>query len=374
MQEQGPPAAASHLIALRDVVKTYHTPAGDFPALRHVDLDVDRGEFVAVIGKSGSGKSTLLNVLTGIDRPTSGEVWVNGTGVHDLNESKLAMWRGKNLGIIFQFFQLLPTLSVVENVMLPMDFSGVIPVRERRERALALLAAVDMVQEADKLPSALAGGQQQRVAIARALANDPPLLVADEPTGNLDSKTAESVFDLFERLVDGGKTILMVTHDRDLARRVQRTVIISDGEIIEEVVARALPSLTEDQLIHVTRELQRRRLQPGEVLIEEGSAPEAFYIVTDGIVEVNVRAPNGEEMVVSQMRSGMFVGEIELMRGVNSVATVRASMAEPAEVVAIEREDFAALMAQSEASRQALAALAAARMEENVAARRARRA
>jgi ABC-type methionine transport system ATPase subunit len=231
-----------------------------------------------------------------------------------------------------------------------------------------------MVQEADKLPSALAGGQQQRVAIARALANDPPLLVADEPTGNLDSKTAESVFDLFERLVDGGKTILMVTHDRDLARRVQRTVIISDGEIIEEVVARALPSLTEDQLIHVTRELQRRRLQPGEVLIEEGSAPEAFYIVTDGIVEVNVRAPNGEEMVVSQMRSGMFVGEIELMRGVNSVATVRASMAEPAEVVAIEREDFAALMAQSEASRQALAALAAARMEENVAARRARRA
>jgi ABC-type lipoprotein export system ATPase subunit len=374
MQEQGPPAAASNLIALRDVVKTYHTPAGDFPALRHVDLDVDRGEFVAVIGKSGSGKSTLLNVLTGIDRPTSGEVWVNGTGVHDLNESKLAMWRGKNLGIIFQFFQLLPTLSVVENVMLPMDFSGVIPVRERRERALALLAAVDMVQEADKLPSALAGGQQQRVAIARALANDPPLLVADEPTGNLDSKTAESVFDLFERLVDGGKTILMVTHDRDLARRVQRTVIISDGEIIEEVVARALPSLTEDQLIHVTRELQRRRLQPGEVLIEEGSAPEAFYIVTDGIVEVNVRAPNGEEMVVSQMRSGMFVGEIELMRGVNSVATVRASMAEPAEVVAIEREDFAALMAQSEASRQALAALAAARMEENVAARRARRA
>jgi ABC-type lipoprotein export system ATPase subunit len=369
MRDRETPGGDGKLISLRGVFKTYHTPAGDFPALRGVDLDVGYGEFVAVIGKSGSGKSTLLNVITGIDRPSYGEVWVDGTGVHGLSESKLAVWRGKSLGIVFQFFQLLPTLSVIENVMLPMDFSGVIPARERHSRALELLKAVDMAEEADVLPSALAGGQQQRVAIARALANDPPLLVADEPTGNLDSKSAENVFDLFERLVAGGKTILMVTHDRDLARRVHRTVIISDGEIIEEVVARALPALTEGQLVNVTRELGRRQLEPGEVLIAEGTAPRAFYIVTDGIVEVNVRARNGEEMVVAQMRPGMFVGEIELLRGLESVATVRASLAEPAEVVAIEREDFEALLAESEATRQALAAVAAERMQENTAAR-----
>ncbi len=225
-----------HLIELRKVVKIYESAAGTFPALKGIDLQVDRGEFLAVIGRSGSGKSTLINTLTGIDRPTSGEVLVGSTRVHTLSEGRMAEWRGRTVGVIFQFFQLLPTLTVVENVMLPMDFCNVYPSGERHERAVHLLEQVDMAEHARKLPSAISGGQQQRVAIARALANDPPIIAADEPTGNLDSKTAESVFQLFENMVREGKTILMVTHDRDLARRVTRTIILADGEIVEEVL------------------------------------------------------------------------------------------------------------------------------------------
>lgn len=223
-----------HLIDLRKVVKTYETAAGTFTALKGVDLLVNEGEFVAVIGKSGSGKSTLINMITGIDRPTSGEVLVGDTAVHTLNEGQMAEWRGLNLGVIFQFFQLLPTLTVIENVMLPMDFCNKWNPRERHERAMNLLEQVEMTEHANKLPSATSGGQQQRVAIARALANDPPILVADEPTGNLDSRTAEAIFGLFTRLVGDGKTILMVTHDQDLAKQVTRAIIVADGEIVEE--------------------------------------------------------------------------------------------------------------------------------------------
>lgn len=225
----------NHLIELHNVVKTYQSAAGSFTALKGVDLNVNEGEFVAVIGKSGSGKSTLINMITGIDRPTSGQVLVGDTAVHTLNEGQMAEWRGRNLGVIFQFFQLLPTLTVIENVMLPMDFCNMYSRRERYERAMYLLDLVEMTEHADKLPSATSGGQQQRVAIARALANDPPILVADEPTGNLDSKTANSIFQLFTDLVKKeDKTILMVTHDADLATRVTRTIVIADGEIVDE--------------------------------------------------------------------------------------------------------------------------------------------
>ncbi len=227
-----------HLIELRQVVKTYQTAAGPFHALKGVDLRVDPGEFLAVVGKSGSGKSTLINMLTGIDRPTSGEILVGNTAVHTLTEGQMAEWRGRNLGVIFQFFQLLPTLTIVENVMLPMDFCHMYAPRMRQQRAMQLLEQVELADHAHKLPSAVSGGQQQRAAIARALANDPPILAADEPTGNLDSKTAESIFSLFEGLVQQGKTILMVTHDRDLARRVTRTIVLSDGEIVNEILSR----------------------------------------------------------------------------------------------------------------------------------------
>ncbi len=225
-----------HLIDVREVVKAYETVAGPFIALKDVDLQVDTSEFVAVIGKSGSGKSTLVNMIAGIDRPTSGEVFVGDTAVHELSEGQLAVWRGRNVGVIFQFFQLLPTLTVIENVMLPMDFCNMYSSQERQERAMNLLEQVEMARHADKLPSAVSGGEQQRVAIARALANDPPIILADEPTGNLDSKTAEGVLQLFEGLVEQGKTILMVTHDRDLAKRVMRTINLADGEIVEDVV------------------------------------------------------------------------------------------------------------------------------------------
>ncbi len=225
------------LIELRDVSKSYRTAVGDYPALKDVSLQINAGEFVSVIGKSGSGKTTLINMITGIDRPSSGEVWVNHTPVHTLTEGQMARWRGKNLGIVFQFFQLLPIISVIENVMLPMDFCRSYPMREREARALHLLDLVGLADHAYKLPSALSGGQQQRVAIARALANDPPVVIADEPTGNLDSKTAEAVFALFNELIAQGKTIIIVTHDSGLAKRTNRTALITDGEIVNEYLA-----------------------------------------------------------------------------------------------------------------------------------------
>lgn len=229
------PHTPTHLIDLHQVVKAYITPVGDFIALAGIDLKVDKGEFVSVVGKSGSGKSTLINMITGIDRPTEGSVFVGETAVHTLKEGPMAEWRGRTVGVIFQFFQLLPMLSCLENVMLPMDFCNVYTPRERKDKALELLEQVEMAEHAYKLPSEVSGGQQQRVAIARALANDPPILVADEPTGNLDSKTADSIFHLFEAFVARDKTILMVTHDSELARRVTRTITIADGRIVDEV-------------------------------------------------------------------------------------------------------------------------------------------
>jgi len=220
------------VIDLRDVVKEYPSGAGRVRALNGVSLEVMHGEFVAVVGRSGCGKSTLLNMITGIDRPTGGRVTVAGTEISRLPERQMARWRGENVGVIFQFFQLLPTLSVIENVMLPMDFAGRGSADERRARATHLLELVEMSDQADKLPLSTSGGQQQRVAIARALANDPPLLVADEPTGNLDSTTAEAVFRLFGELVEAGKTVVMVTHDIDLAARTRRTIRMLDGRIV----------------------------------------------------------------------------------------------------------------------------------------------
>lgn len=230
----------SNLIDIRHVTKAYETAAGDFVALKNVNLRVSSGEFVAVVGKSGSGKSTLSNMITGIDRPSSGEVFVAGTPVHTLSEGQTAVWRGRTIGVVFQFFQLLPTLTVLENVMIPMDFCNMYKRSERRDKAIHLLKQVEMEDHMLKLPTAISGGQQQRVAIARALANDPPLIVADEPTGNLDSKTSESVFALFEELVSKGKTILMVTHDEDLAQRVTRTLTIADGQIIADDLRQSL--------------------------------------------------------------------------------------------------------------------------------------
>jgi putative ABC transport system ATP-binding protein len=220
------------LISMTGVTKQYACAAGPIVALRDVSLEITGGEFVAVIGKSGSGKTTLINLLTGIDSPSAGIIRVASTDVHTLDHEDLSSWRGRSVGIVFQFFQLLPTLTVAENVMLPMDFCHTYPARERRTRALGLLAQMGIADQADKLPTALSGGQQQRAAIARALANDPPLIVADEPTGNLDSRTAEEVMEFFAHLVDAGKTVVMVTHERDLERYCARSITLSDGALV----------------------------------------------------------------------------------------------------------------------------------------------
>jgi putative ABC transport system ATP-binding protein len=219
------------LIDLQDVVKTYETGAGGVTVLKDISLQVQPGEFVGVVGPSGSGKSTLLNMITGIDRPTSGEVYVSGEAVHEMSENQLARWRGKNVGVIFQFFQLLPTLTILENVMLPMDFCNVYKRRERKEKAMHLLEQVSIADHAHKLPSGLSGGEQQRAAIARAMANDPTVIVADEPTGNLDTTTANEVFALFESLVNQGKTMMVVTHDQSLSGRMERVIHLLDGRI-----------------------------------------------------------------------------------------------------------------------------------------------
>lgn len=222
----------SNFIQFRQVSKWFETEAGRFDAIKNVDLNISRGEHVAIIGKSGSGKSTLLNMLTGIDHPSQGTVTINGTEVHTLNESRLAAWRGANIGIVFQFFQLIPTLSIRENLLLAMYFVNAIPKNDRTARAESLLGQVGISQHADKLPAALSGGEQQRAAIARAMANNPPILVADEPTGNLDSKTTEAIQKLFAGLVDNGKTVIVVTHEEVSHSDYSRIISIHDGEVV----------------------------------------------------------------------------------------------------------------------------------------------
>ena len=222
------------MISLHQVTKTYETPAGKFAALKDVDLEIRPGQFVGIVGKSGSGKSTLLNLVAGIDRPSAGSVAVAGTEIQSMSENKLAAWRGRNVGFVFQFFQLLPTLTAAENVMLPMDFSKSVPLRERRKRAIALLERVGVGLHADKLPATLSGGEQQRVAIARALANEPPLVLADEPTGNLDSVTATAILDLFRFMANEGTTVVIATHEADIARVIDRRIEISDGTVLHQ--------------------------------------------------------------------------------------------------------------------------------------------
>jgi len=232
-------ASADPLVMLRGVSRTFPTPAGEFAALSDLTLSFRRGEFAAVVGQSGSGKSTLLSLLAGIDRPTSGEILIDGTEVHRLSERAMTVWRGRAIGIVFQFFQLLPTLTALENVMLPMDFCDSYPSRERRPRAMSLLERLGVANQADKVPATMSGGQQQRVAVARALANDPALLLADEPTGNLDSRTSASLLELFAGLVAEGRTLVMVTHEHAAIGHADRTVTLEDGRLVEPELARA---------------------------------------------------------------------------------------------------------------------------------------
>lgn len=354
------------LIDIRHLVKTFKTAAGEVTVLKGIDAKFYKGEFVGVIGKSGSGKTTLINMITGIDRPTSGEIIIDNNPIHNLSENELAIWRGKNIGIVFQFFQLLPMLSLIENVMLPMDFCNLFNPRERKERALHLLDLVEMADHADKLPSAISGGQQQRVAIARAMANDPPILLADEPTGNLDSTSAAIVFQMFEDLVKEGKTVVMVTHDSTQARRVSRTLLIADGEIVNEYVAKAMPLLDHQLMLQATHNLEKIHYEPGATILHEGEPAEKFFIVTQGIADVVLTVPGGAEVIVNEMKPGQFFGEIELLKGGANKATIRASMHSPVEVVALDKQIFDNLVTQSEAVRASISKLAEDRLAENI--------
>lgn len=365
-QKTNETASDRAMIDLRDVHKYYKTAVGDFHALDSVDLQINAGEFVSIIGKSGSGKSTLLNMITGIDRPTTGEVFVNGTAVHGLNENRMARWRGKNLGIVFQFFQLLPTISVIENIMLPMDFCRTYPMREREKRALGLLEMVELAEHAYKLPTALSGGQQQRVAIARALANDPPIVIADEPTGNLDSKTAEAVFTLFNDLTTKGKTIIIVTHDSGLAKRTHRTALIADGEIVNEYVAKAMPTLSREQLLKASRVAKAQTYNAGAMIISEGTDANAFFIVTKGTVDVILPRANQSDVIAVQLGPGKYFGEMEFFHEKKHKASIRASEHNPVEALAIGYDQLNELLSQSEVTRDALHQAADQHEQENI--------
>jgi ABC-type lipoprotein export system ATPase subunit len=354
------------MIDLRGVDKYYQSAAGDYHALKNIDLCICGGEFVSIIGKSGSGKSTLLNMITGIDRPTSGEVYVHGTAIHELNENQLAVWRGENLGIIFQFFQLLPALNLKQNVILPMDLAGKFTSRERRERAEHLLEIVGLTEHMHKLPSMISGGQQQRAAMARALANDPPVLIADEPTGNLDSKTAATVFALFNQLVAEGKTVIIVTHDSSLARHAHRTALIADGEIVNEYIAKALPTLTHHQLLMATHNLQPRYYEPGAMIIVEGKNSDAFYIISKGMVDVILPRPNQSDVIAVQLGPGKYFGEMEFFHDRRSRASIRACESCPVEVLALDYDTLSSLLNESEPTREALRQAADLHEAENV--------
>jgi ABC-type lipoprotein export system ATPase subunit len=336
------------MIELRGVHKSYQTASGDYPVLKGIDLSFRAGEFNSIIGKSGSGKTTLLNMITGIDRPTSGEVWVNGSALHELSESQLAHWRGQNMGIIFQFFQLLPTLSILENILLAMDFCGKINPDDRKQRAMYLLDLVGLADHAYKLPLALSGGQQQRAAIARALANDPPVLIADEPTGNLDSKTAESVFELFNTLVEQGKTIIIVTHDGNLARRTNRTATIVDGMIADENILRALPFLNSEQLQHITQHTTREQYPAGQLILDQKSDNKDFYIVTSGKVENFLQQNNHPEIQLIDLEKGQYFGNLGLTSSKNGHSSARASMDAPVEVLKLDHKTIKELLAESQ--------------------------
>jgi putative ABC transport system ATP-binding protein len=336
------------LIKLRNVSKVYKTDAGDFPALKNIDLCFGTGEFVSIMGKSGSGKSTLINMITGIDHPTDGIVRVGGANVHKMSEGDLAVWRGKTMGVVFQFFQLLPMLSVLENTMLPMDFCNVYELDEREGRAMALLEMLGLKEVADDLPAALSGGQQQIAALARALANDPPIIVADEPTGNLDSRTAEHILDIFADLAaTKRKTVVIVTHDPDLGRLTHRQVILSDGELIDESIVRAFPTMPHPQMLNLTHKMESRSFDPG-VLIAHIEDARGLYLVAQGEVEVLRNGHHNPPIPVGRLYPGSYFcgGQKEVFN--NEHISYKASMRGQVKVLWLNPEAFRDLAANGQ--------------------------
>jgi ABC-type lipoprotein export system ATPase subunit len=351
-------------ILLRGIDKIYENAAGKFVALKSIDMQIDYGQFISIVGKSGSGKSTLINMITGIDFPTAGDVVVGGQHIYKMSESRRALWRGRNMGVVFQFFQLLPTLTLLENTMLPMDYCKVYSIQERPRRAMELLSLVGLEEQAHKLPASVSSGQQQSAAIARALATDPAIILADEPTGNLDSRSAETILSLFEELAASGKTIMIVTHDPSITQRTDQTVILSDGQIIDQTVARALPSLSHPQMLAATQQAKTRVYAPNALILRQGEPVDHFYMVVDGEVEIIVSNERCGEMSLACFGPGQFFGEIGLLLGGNSTASVRAST-RGSEIALLPRDDFFQVIDGSPLTRDAIKALAETRLAEN---------
>jgi ABC-type lipoprotein export system ATPase subunit len=351
-------------VVLHGVDKIFKSPAGEFRALKSIDLQLNYGQFVSIVGKSGSGKSTLLNMITGIDHPTAGEVVVGGQHIYQLSKSDRALWRGRNMGVVFQFFQLLPTLSLLENTMLPMDYCNVYSFNERPKRAMELLSMVGLGEHANKLPGSVSSGQQQSAAIARALANDPALILADEPTGNLDSHSAANILNLFKQMASDGKTILIVTHDPSITQRTDQTIILSDGEIIDQTIARALPYLSHPQMLEATHQARKKFYKPGEMILHQGKPVDHFCMIICGEVEIVINKGRLNERSLARLGPGQFFGEIELIRGGKSVAGVQASE-DGAEIAFLSREKFFDFVDGSPLTRNELREIADARLSEN---------
>jgi ABC-type lipoprotein export system ATPase subunit len=351
-------------IVLRDVDKVYVNAAGEFVALKSVNMQLNYGQFISIVGKSGCGKSTLLNMITGIDHPTAGEVIVGNEHIYQMGKSERALWRGKNMGVVFQFFQLLPTLTLLENTILPMDYCKVYPFNERSDRAMELLKMVSLEEHAHKLPASVSSGQQQSAAIARALATDPAIILADEPTGNLDSRSAENVLKIFEQLAAQGKTILIVTHDPSITQRTDQTIILSDGEIIDQTVAMALPYLSHPQMLSATHKAEKQEFDPRAVILRQGESVDYFFMIESGAVEVVVNDDQLNEMSLACLGSGQFFGEVELTQGGQSIASVRAAE-DGAKVALLPKDKFFELINSSPLTRNTLQEVAATRVTEH---------
>jgi len=357
------------MIDMHGIIKTFKNAAGEFTVLKGIDLTINRGEFVSIVGKSGSGKSTLLNMITGIDHPTEGRMVIGGTDIYTgVTESQRSKWRGRNLGIVFQFFQLLPMLTLLENVMLPMDYADMYDFDERPDHAMEMLKLVGLEKFANKLPVLVSTGQQQLAAIARALACDPPLLVADEPTGNLDTKSANTIIDLFEELSRRGKTVVMVTHDPSLTLRTTRNIIIADGELIDETIAKSLPWLRHRHMMEFTKLAAERTYPANTSILPRNEHIENFFMIRKGEVEVVLQDRTKKETVISRLKPGEFFGEIELLRGGRTIANVRAGSREPVEVLTIKREDFKRVMDESPITAEAIGKIVQQRLESHRAA------
>ncbi|MEN8172961.1 MAG: ATP-binding cassette domain-containing protein [Chloroflexota bacterium] len=352
-------------ISLKAVDKIYENAAGKFVALKSIDLNLNYGQFISVVGKSGSGKSTLLNMITGIDHPSSGEVAVGNQNIYEVSESQRAMWRGRNMGVVFQFFQLLPTLTLLENTMLPMDYCNVHAFNERPAKAMQLLELVGLGEQAHQLPGSVSSGQQQSAAIARSMATDPAIILADEPTGNLDSRAAETVLSLFEKLASQGKTIIIVTHDPSITSRTDQTIILSDGEIINPAIARALPLLSHPQMLDATKKAAKKTYPSGSTIITQGAPVENFYMVEDGAVDIVVEGANCPDINLARFGPGQFFGEIELTQGSHSVASVRAAADAPVKVAVLDKETFSKILDQSDPTQKAVVEIARARFDEH---------